>query len=377
MPAGRKSRQYQPNEFYGTDAVTDHALDFLNLARKTPKQPWFLYLAYHAPHFPLQARPAEIAKYAETYGIGWDEIRERRLQRMKELGIVPKDTPLTPRSRYWNYGETKTGVNPAWSSLPADRQADLARRMAIYAAMIDRMDQNLGRIFANLRQEKEFQHTLIVFLSDNGACAEWDPFGFDGKSSNHNVLHRKSEIETMGGPGTYLSAGSGWANASNTPWRLYKHFNHEGGIRSPCIIHWPKGNVRSGKIENQPAHIIDLMPTIAEAAGAKYQGQLPLPGVSLLSLMQQGTPQPRTLFFEHEGNRAVHKGQWKLVALRDSPWELYNIADDPAELKNLAKQKPERVKNLATQWDQWAKENQVTPLPEDYGVDYLRRPATP
>jgi arylsulfatase len=242
--------------------------------------------------------------------------------------------------------------------------------------MVDRMDQNIGRILANLRQDGEFQNTLIVFLSDNGACAEWDPFGFDVKSSSNNILHRGSELEGMGSPGHYHSVGSGWANASNTPWRLHKHHNHEGGINSPCIIHWPAGETRSGNIDDQPSHIIDLMPTLVEAAGAAYQGKLPLPGMSLVPLMRQGTRQERTLFFEHEGNRAVHAGNWKLVALREEPWELYNVATDRAELKNVAKLKPDLVEKLASQWNRWAEENQVTPFPEDYGVDYLRRPGT-
>jgi arylsulfatase A-like enzyme len=372
LPQGRTPRQYNDEEFYGTDALTDHALDFLELARKTPEQPWFLYLAYNAPHFPLHARPEDIAKYAERYHSGWDELRGKRLKRMKELGIVPEDTPLTPRSPYWNYGETENAINPEWTALPEDRRADLARRMAIYAAMIDRMDQNIGRLLADLKQQKELENTLIVFLSDNGACAEWDPFGFDGKSSPNNVLHKGQDIERMGGRDAYHSVGSGWANASNTPWRLYKHFQHEGGITSPCIIHWPKGNIRRGEIEHQPAHIIDLLPTIADIAQAAYQGKLPLPGVSLLPLMREGTVNPRMLFFEHEGHRAVHAGKWKLVAVRNRPWELYDVTSDRVELKDLAKDQPDLVERLASRWDQWAEENQVTPFPGDYAVEYLK-----
>lgn len=372
LPEGRKPRQYKDDEFYGTDALTDHALDFLKLARNTPDKPWFLYLAYNAPHFPLHARPEEIAKYADRYHSGWDALREERLMRMKELGIVPKETPLSPRSKYWNYGETEIAPNPEWASLPEDRRADLARRMAIYAAMIDRMDQNIGRVLADLKEQAELENTLIVFLSDNGACAEWDPRGFDVKSSSNNVLHKGQAIETMGGPGTYHSVGSGWANASNTPLRLYKHFQHEGGITSPCIIHWPGGKVREGQIEDQPAHIIDLLPTIAEAAGASYEGKLPLSGVSLLPLMREETTSRRTLFFEHEGHRAVHSGRWKLVAVRKGPWELYDMAADRVELKNLAKDKPDLVRRLAARWEQWAKDNHVLPFPDDYDVEYLK-----
>ncbi len=373
MPNGRKSRQYKDGQFYGTDAVTDHAIDFLDLARQTPDQPWFLYLAYQAPHFPIQAPKAEIDKYAETYAVGWDAIRTQRLARMKKLGIVSPDTPLTPRSPYWNYGETVTGVNPAWDTLPEDRRTDLARRMAIYAAMIDRIDQNIGRLISDLQTAGEFEKTLIVFISDNGACAEWDPFGFDNKSSNENILYRGKELERMGGPGTFHSVGSGWANAANTPWRLQKHYTHEGGISSPCIVHWPDGKIRTGAIDHQPAHIIDLLPTIVEATDCSYSGKLKMAGQSLLPLFRAGKLAERPLFFEHEGNRAIHDGDWKLVALRDEPWELYNIAVDRTELNDLAKQHPGKVAELEQKWQRWGKENFVTPMPRDYGVDYLRQ----
>ena len=372
-PAGRQARRYAPNQFYGTDAVTDHAIDFLTLARETPKQPWFLYVAYHAPHFPLHARQQDIAKYEGKYTVGWDVIRDQRLKKMKELGIVSQNTKLTPRSRYWNYGETKTGTNPEWSSLSADRRTDLAQRMAIYAAMVDRVDQNIGRILNDLTKAGELENTLVLFLSDNGACAEWDPFGFDIKSSNNNILHKGEQLKQMGSPETYHSVGSAWANASNTPWRLQKHFNHEGGINSPCIIHWPAGNVRRGAIADQPTHLIDLMPTIVDAAGVNYTGKLKMVGESLIPLFQEETQWDRALFFEHEGNRAVHDKNWKLVSLRDKPWELYDMTTDRTELNNLATQHPDVVQKLSTQWNHWAKENYVTPLPKDYGVDYLRK----
>lgn len=371
-PAGRPRRKYDPATFYGTDAVTDHALDFIKLARETPDQPWFAYVAYQAPHFPLQARSEDIAKYADRYHGGWDQLREERIARMKKLGIIPKHTKLTPRSPWWNYGETKTGVNPPWSSLPEDRRKDLARRMAIYAAMIDRIDHNVGRVVADLKAADEFENTLIIFMSDNGACAEWDPHGFDIKSSNQNILHRGEQLDQMGGPGTFHSVGSGWANGSNTPWRLQKHYNHEGGISSPCVIHWPAGGIREGVIEDQPTHIIDLMPTVVDVASAKYECKLPMPGISLVPLMREGRKAPRTLYFEHEGNRAIHEGDWKLVALRAEPWELYNVAEDRTELNDLAGKQPDLVRKLSHKWDVWAKENFVTPMPGDYGVKYLR-----
>lgn len=378
LPKGRRPRTYEPGEFYATDAVADHALDFLRSARSTPARPWFLYVAFHAPHFPLQAPPEEIARYTQTYQQGWDQLRQSRLQRMKKIGLVAPDTQLPPRSRYWNYGELKSGQNPAWESLTAERQADLARRMAIYAAMIDRVDQNVGRLLADVQRHDEFDRTLTIFLSDNGACAEWDPYGFDIKSSNQNILHRGEELDHMGGRGTYHSVGSAWANASNTPWRLQKHYVHEGGISSPCVVRWPSQALPAGAIVDTPAHVIDLMPTLLAAAEGDYEGPLPLPGVNLLPMLQgegDASLRDRPLFYEHEGNRAVHAGNWKLVALRDEPWELYDLSVDRTEMNNLAAEHSDRVDRLSAAWEQWATAAQVTPLPEDYEVDYLRPPS--
>lgn len=372
LPAGRKARQYGAGEFYATDAVTDHALDFLKLARKTPEQPWFLYLAYNAPHFPLHAPQDQIAKYVDRYHDGWDELRKERLERMKELCIVSADTNLSRRSHWRNYGETKIGVNPPWQDLPQDRRLDLARRMAIYAAMVDRLDQQIGRVVRNLKSSGELENTLVVFTSDNGACFEWDPFGFDIVSSNQNILHQGKMLDEMGKAGTFHSVGSGWANASNTPWRLYKHFNHEGGIASPAIVHWPAGLKASpGSVNHEPAHIIDMLPTAIEVSGARYDGKLALPGIDLVKHINLGS-EGRVLFFEHQGNRAVRSGKWKLVALDDEPWELYDFSVDRIESDNLASVYPERVKSLEKSWDKWAEENQVTPLPRDLGVKYLK-----
>ena len=376
FPEGRQARQYPEGEFYATDAVTDHALDFLKLARETPDQPWFLYLAYHAPHFPLHAPRQDIDKYANRYHGGWDQLRNERLKRMKEMGIVAADTRLTPRSTWQNYGETKTGTNPAWDDLPEVRRLDLARRMAIFAAMVDRMDAQLGRVIDDLKAAGELGNTLIVFTSDNGACFEWDPFGFDIKSSNENILHIGDMLDEMGTPGTFHSVGSGWANAGNTPWRMYKHFVHEGGIASPGIVHWPDGlRVKAGAIIHDPAHIIDLLPTAIAVSGAEYTGTLSLPGVDLINQLNNGGAE-RTLFFEHQGHRAVREGNWKLVAFDDKPWELYDFSVDRAELNDLSKTHPEKVKIMESAWDKWGEENNVTPLPDDLGVGYLK-PDTP
>lgn len=379
LPEGRKPRSYEAGAFYGTDALTDHALDFIGQARQTPDRPWFLYLAYNSPHFPLHARHEDIARYAGRYAAGWDVLRAERLARMKRLRLVGASTKLSPRSQYWAYGAAEPSQNPAWDSLPGDRRADLSRRMAIYAAMVDRMDQNIGRIIADLRAKGQFDNTLIVFLSDNGACAEWDPWGFDGRSSPDNVLHRGAELEKMGGPGTYHSVGSGWANASNTPWSMYKHYSHEGGISTPCLMHWPERIKRRGAIENTPAHLIDLLPTLVEASGVRYPERLgsrailPMAGNSLMPALRGERMPGRTLFFEHEGHRAVREGRYKVTALRGEPWSLHDMERDRTEMKDLATKQPKLVETLARKWDAWAAENNVTPLPPDYRVDYLRR----
>ncbi|HET9218602.1 MAG TPA: arylsulfatase [Terriglobia bacterium] len=378
-PQGSSTRSYETGVFYGTDALTDYALDFLENARTTPGQPWFLYLAYNAPHFPLHARREDIAKYRSRYQTGWDVLRGERLARMKRLGVVPGRTRLSPRSKFTNFGETQSGENPPWDSLPEDRRADLAMRMAIYAAMVDRMDQNIGRITAGLRDRGELENTLILFMSDNGACAEWDPFGFDVRSSANNILHRGADLERMGSPGTYHSFGSGWANASNTPWRMYKHYSHEGGISTPLIVHWPAGIRRRNVIENTPAHLIDLMPTIVEASGAAYPQRLgerdilPMAGVSFLPALHGKRMPARALFFEHEGTRAVREGRYKLTALRGDSWKLYDMERDRTEMDDLSGKEPKLVESLAKKWDAWASENQVTPLPTNYRVNYLRR----
>ena len=373
LPQDRAAWSYPEGSFYATDAITDHALDFISAARKAGK-PYFLYLAYNAPHFPLHARPEDIARYADVYKSGWDAIREKRHRRQKELGLVDPRWPPPPRSVIPpNVVATAHGwankPNPAWDELEPDRQADLARRMAIYAAMVDRMDQGIGRVIADLEKNGELENTLIFFLSDNGACAEWDPHGFDvrgnvnganlGTTRGDNTLHAGADLARMGGPGTYHSTGSGWANASNTPFRLYKHYSHEGGINTPFIAHWPAGLPRKGAIVREPGHLVDLLPTCLDAAGASYPRRdgdreiLPPEGRSLLPVLRGEAGVPRTLCFEHEGNRAVIQGKWKLVALKGKPWELYDLEADGTEMSDLADRQPERVKEMEALWEAW------------------------
>jgi len=375
LPADRAARAYAEGEFYATDAFGDYATDFIrDAAEKAPEQPWFLYLTFNAPHFPLHARPDDIAKDAKMYEQGWDKIREARLERQKKLGLWDEQTTLPERSNIPpNWVATPHGwagkQNPAWDEVPVDRQKDLARRMAIYAAMVDRMDQNIGRVLAELQNRGEMENTLILFLSDNGACAEWDPWGFDTESGPDNVLHIGAELEKMGGPETYHSYGSGWANASNTPLRLYKHYIHEGGISSPFIVHWAAAVSPKPDWEKQPAGITDIMPTVLKVAGLEYpahRGQfelLPLVGRSILGILQ-GVEQPEREFaWEHDGNRGIRHGDWKLVSVGSARWELYNLSVDRLEQNDLATDHPDRVRNMAAAWQTWAGQNHVLPSP--------------
>jgi arylsulfatase A-like enzyme len=365
-PPDRPKRDYPPGKFYSTDAITDYALDFIADARKQEK-PFFVYLAYNAPHFPLHAPKEEIAKYKDVYTKGWDKIREERYERQKQLGLLDAGWPLTPRSEFTHPFKKEHGVNPAWDTIPADRRADLARRMAIFAGMVDRMDQNIGRVIEDLRKNNELDNTLVMFLSDNGACAEWDPWGFDGASGPNNVLHTGDDFEAMGGPKSYLSYGSGWANAGNTPWRLYKHYVHEGGISTPFIVHWSAEVTRKNAINTWTvAHLVDLLPTCAEVAGVDYPrraGLLPAEGQSLSRALHTRPAEPRTLCWEHEGNRAVRDGKWKLVGLHGKPWELYDVAADRSEMQDLAAKEPERVKEITAKYEAWAKRCNVLPWP--------------
>jgi arylsulfatase A-like enzyme len=351
LPKERTKRTYAKDAFYSSDAFGDYSIDFIAEARKQGK-PFFHYLAFNAPHFPLHAKSEDIAKYKDVYTKGWDKIREERLARQVEIGLLQKATPLTPRSDFTTRKDfLRTGDNPAWDSLDADRRADLARRMAIFAAAVDCMDRNIGRVIDDLKQHGQLDDTLILFLSDNGACAEWDPFGFDGSSGPKNVLHKGEELERMGSATTYHSYGSGWANAGNTPFRLYKHYCHEGGISTPFIVHWPKRIAAKNEFRNQVGHIIDLMPTCVEIAGAIY----PMEGKSLLPAFADKLLDRSALYWEHEGNRAMREGDWKLVARSGKEWELYDMVNDRVEMTNLSSAMPDKVKELAEKWEAWAK----------------------
>jgi arylsulfatase A-like enzyme len=372
LPESRKARTYPEGQFYSTNALTDHALDFIGGARRR-QAPWFLYMAYNAAHFPLHAPKDAIDRYVPVYEKGWDRIREERFRRQREMGLIDRSWEFTPRSAIPpNHVATPHGwaekQNPAWDTIEPDRRKDLARRMAIYAAMIEIMDRNVGRLVEDLRAAGELDNTLILFLCDNGACAEWDPWGFDGRSGPDNILHKGADLEKMGQPGSYHSYGSGWANACNTPWRLYKHYDHEGGIATPLIAHWPRGIAARGGFTHTPGHVIDFMPTFAILAGARYPAEfegrklLPMEGRSLLPAFAGKPVEREALYWEHEGNRAIRKGQWKAVAVDPTgPWELYDMARDRTEMRNLAAAQPERLKSLVAEWERWARRTHVLP----------------
>lgn len=397
-PEGRPERKYEEGEFFATNVITDYALDFLNLSEETPDQPWFLYLSYQAVHFPLQAPKEDIEKYKDTYTVGWDTIRARRLERMQELGVVDATVKLSERSEIplpriaERNNVPGDGVhNPPWDILDEDRQADLARRMAVFAGMLDNMDQNIGRVIQHLKDKGELDNTLILFMSDNGSCAEWDPFGFeypdynarvDGGTPGHpNVLHTGESLERLGGPdGPLFSFGSGWANVGNTPFTLYKQYVHEGGISSPLIIHWPEKIKESRIFTEHYAHFVDVMATCVDVSGGTYPETFngseisPMEGISLFNTLNGKADPERVLPFEHQGVPAIRKGDWKLVSRKrnsmtktgftDNPeFELYNIAADRSEINDLAGQYPEKVAELKALMEQEFNRTHVFPKP--------------
>ena len=371
LPEDRPKPNYKSDNFYATDAITDYALKFIDQSRKSAK-PYFLYLAYNAPHFPLHAPKEAIDKYVSVYKKGWDEIRKKRYQRMLKKGIITENVELSPRGHVPmvpNRNKRSPYYDkqiPAWDELGEDRKKDLTRRMATYAAMVEILDRNVGRVVENLNKNGELNDTLLIFLSDNGACSEWDPYGFDNNPYPTNRLYSAKLLEYMGQKGSFHSYGTGWANACNTPFRLYKHYNHEGGISAPMIIHWPKAMKRKGELDRQPAHITDISATLLEVGQAKYPQKrngkniFPLAGKSLLPVLKGENLAERPLFFEHEGNRALRLGKWKLVWTNFSKqWELYDIEADRSEMHNLAEKYPDKVKQMGKQWNDWAEKSYV------------------
>jgi len=364
------NRVYGAGEFYQPDAIGDYALDFLNHHfGKNDGAPFFLYLAFGSAHFPIQAPGTLADAYVPVYAPGWDAVREARYQRMFAQGIIGPHFPLSPRGGTAPHQSEPVEEIPAWNTLPADRQADLARRMALYAGMIEAMDRNLGRVIQRLEQAGELHQTLVLFLSDNGGNHEGGRFGRTGTTVNAPPL-TGSDLENMGQNGQpWIYLGGGWANVNNTPFRLFKHFIHDGGVRTPLIVHWPEGLSRTNVWVEQPGHVIDVMATVVDLTGATYPTQfnghpvLPLEGQSLRPWFNGAPILDRQIAFEHESNRGLVSGPWKLVTKNfelydgSSPaheLELYHLGADPVELTNLAALYPARVSQMVAQWNAWA-----------------------
>ena len=332
--------------FYTTDAFTDQALGFLR--DQKDQQPFFLYLAYTSPHWPLHALEKDINQFRGTYRQGWDALREQRYRKQVKQGIVSAQWGLSARP----------DIYPAWAEQDTAKQREMDYRMAVYAAQISRMDQNIGKLVDYLTKTNQLENTLLVFLSDNGACQEGGILG-GGKVSDINVPDKAGAI----------SYGGAWANASNTPFKGFKHVSYEGGIATPLIIHYPaitKG--QNGKLSNAPGYLIDIMPTFLEVSGARYpteaKGQKihPIEGKSLLPILTRGTRSPHEyMYWEHENLRAIRFGTWKAIGVIGADWELYNLETDRAEKHNVAREHPDLVKKLDQQWNKWANTHYVFP----------------
>jgi len=325
-------------------------------------------VAYTAPHWPLHAHDEDIARYKGRFDAGWDRLREERLARLVQSGLLDAAWPLSDRDP----------TQPAWDL--AKHKDWLLRCMEVYAAQIDRMDQGIGRILRALEGEGQLDNTLVIFLADNGACAEDIPDDLTVDELVNRLMIAKEKTRAgepvqfgndpavMPGPeNTYQSYGRAWANLSNAPFRLYKHFIHEGGIATPLIVHWPKGIAERGAIRHTPGYLPDIMATILDATGTPYpadwQGRPiePLEGASLLPAFERELENRPPMFWEHEGNAAVRIGRWKLVRRYPEPWELYDLEQDRTELNDLAALHPDRVRDMAAQYEAWAQRCGVIP----------------
>ncbi|WP_146450487.1 arylsulfatase [Bythopirellula polymerisocia] len=350
------------DNYYSTTAIADYAISFLQGHQQHhPDQPFFEYLAFVVPHFPLQAPAEDIALYRTRYGQGWDALRNERWAAVQEKLLIPGElSPLEPEigppydfpNAIANLGQGEVNRELSWNSLSPAQQRFQVRKMAIHAAMVDRMDREIGRVIAQLHEMGALENTLILFLSDNGASAEIMVRG-DG--------HDPQAL--AGSANSFLCLGPGWSRASNTPFRRHKTWVHEGGIATPLVVHWPAGIKSHGELRHTPGHLIDLAPTIVELAGGvwpeRFQGLTvpPTPGRNLAnSFASDQTIERDCLWWLHEGNRALRMGDWKLVAAKGEPWELYNLAIDRPENNNLAAEKPEKVQLLQSQWNEMTNE---------------------
>lgn len=348
-------------DFYYTDFITDHSVDLIRRYSADAK-PFFLYVAYTAPHWPMQAREADVERYKGVYDAGWDKIRQARYERQMAMGLLKPEWQLSPRANYPRMSEGAS-VLTSWEDAPD--KAWQARRMAVYAAMVECLDRGVGRILGELQERKIDRNTVVIFLSDNGGCAEnvqkgW--YDVPSKTRDGRAVHVGNDPKLMPGPEeVYQSYGPAWANASNTPFRRFKHWAEEGGISTPFIVRWPDGKVPANRIErDQVGDVIDLMPTVLDAAGAAYPKEhdgkpvTPVEGKSLIPAFRGGAIERGPLCWEHEGNRAVRLGDWKLVAAHNEKWQLYDLGHDRTELHDVSGEHPEKVAELKGLYEQWA-----------------------
>jgi len=361
------SAEARDPQFFYTDAITAHAVEFID-RQAADGRPFLSYVAYTAPHWPLHAPEEDVAEYDGVYEAGWDRLRTRRLDRLRAEGLLGHEVALS----------TRDSTQPSWAQVP--NQAWEARRMRVYAAQVERMDRGIGRILDQLATSGVWDNTIVVFLSDNGGCAEELPLGDPEKfRARRHIIPQSTrdggELRVGNDPGidpgpedTYASYGIAWANLSNTPFRLYKRWVHEGGIATPFIVHWPAGGLTGGKIVDTPFQLTDVLPTLLEATGVDHprerQGQrVPPPEGRTMLPGLRGEPVPDSmLFWEHLGNGAVRCGRWKLVREHPGPWELYDMAVDRSELTDLAPHHPTLVAELAVEYERWAERVGVIPI---------------
>lgn len=340
--------------YYSTVAVADHAIRHLqDHAAAHKDQPFFQYVAFTAPHFPLQALPADIRKYAESYAAGWEVLRQKRYERMQAMGLVSctlsaVEDRLGPPYAFpedvQKLGPGEVTLPVPWNDLNSEQQRFQATKMAIHAAMVDRMDQEIGRILNQLRAMNAFENTLILFLSDNGASAE-----IMVRDDGHDPS------ASMGSAATHLCLGPGWSTVCNTPHRRHKTWVHEGGISTPLIAHWPRGISDHGALRGRAGHVIDVVPTVLQLAGVPIQkpdNGPALAGQSFVASFSRDIPAlHESIWWLHEGNRALRMGLWKIVAAKGEPWELYDLRNDRGEQQNLASSQPDILKKLVAEWD--------------------------
>ncbi|MEK9985899.1 MAG: arylsulfatase [Opitutae bacterium] len=343
--------------FYTTHAITDFGLEFLEEAISEPEnkeKPFLLYLAYNAPHYPLHAPEADVKRYEGVYDEGWDKLRKTRYRKQINSGLLPEKFKLSPRAPHV----------PAWKSLPETEKEWEADRMEVFAAMVDLIDQNIGRVVDYLKKKELFDNTIILFCADNGGC----PFE-----------RTRGRFLKPWDPKSYWTYDASWAQASNTPFRLYKQNQHEGGISSPLVVSWPDGlKTKKGSITRQPGHLVDFMATFIDVADAKYPKSVgerkidPLVGKSLLPIFQNKQRPPHDPLYFHFGtDRALRSGPWKLVSAKLGRWELYNLEEDRTELNDLSRKHPQRVEDMAKEWFSIAKNvdrlkgKQLAPVKEE------------